>query len=146
VIAKGEMVGVLLDACPSFAPAWDEFLSDWQDERNDLPLYLALGDLARHLCALLAVGKTETFPAVFAAVERLITEGDSYVEEAIVIGLLEGLQNANLHTGTTPEQFRPFLGPEGACFWDALNEFWNGRGGAPDPPRPSERDGRTTAG
>jgi hypothetical protein len=128
VIDKYDMMSVLLDACPSFAPAWKTFLEEWREEANDLPLYLALGELARHLCGMVARGETGPFRQVFAAVERLLVEGDGYVREAACIGLLEDLQNANLHVGTEPEQFRPFLGPEAARCWSALNAFWYGEG------------------
>ena len=31
------MMGVLLDACPSFAPQWQAFLAEWSDEPDDMP-------------------------------------------------------------------------------------------------------------
>jgi hypothetical protein len=63
---------------------------------------------------------------VFDAVESLHVHGDDYVREAATIGLLESLQNPNLHRTTNPEQFRPFLRPETAKWWDRLNKFWEG--------------------
>jgi hypothetical protein len=128
VIDKGDMIGVLLDACPSFAPYWQAFLDEWREEADDLPLYLALAQLARHLCGMLARGETETFPRVFAAVERLHVEGDEYVR-ATHAGLLEDLQNTNLHASTEPEQFRPFLGTESARCWCELVRFWGSESG-----------------
>ena len=52
MIAKDDMMGVLLAACPSFAPQWQEFRDEWRDEAHDLPLYLVLADFARHLIAM----------------------------------------------------------------------------------------------
>src|SRR5262249_55720346 len=109
---------------PSFAPAWEAFLNEWQEDANGLPLYLALAELARDLCAMLAQRETAALRRVFAAVERLLVEGDGYVQEAACVGLLEDLQNANLHAGTRPEQFRPFLGPEAERCWSELDRFW----------------------
>jgi len=125
MIAKDQMMPVLLDACPSFAPAWGAWLDEWKESADDLPLYLALAEFARHLIGLLERGETAGFPAVFQAVERLQLEGEHYVREAAIVGLLEDLQNLNLHTATAPDQFRPFLGPESAAAWDELYEFWD---------------------
>jgi hypothetical protein len=125
MIAKDDMMGVLLDACPSFAPQWQAFQDEWREEADDLPLYLVLADFARHLIGMLERGETAALPAVFGAVERLHVEGEHYVREAATVGLLEALQNLNLHkSGTDPERFRPYLGPESARWWDKLYRFW----------------------
>src|SRR5262249_31536057 len=68
VIPKNEMMAMLLDACPSYAPAWEAFLTEWREEADNLPLYLALAQLARHLASMLARCETETFPQVFAVI------------------------------------------------------------------------------
>lgn len=125
MIAKNDMMDVLLAACPSFAPQWQGFRDEWRDEAHDLPLYLVLADFARHLIAMVERGETSGFPAVFAAVERLHVEGEHYVREAATVGLLENLQNLNLHkNGTEPGQFRPYLGPVSKTWWDKLYSFW----------------------
>jgi hypothetical protein len=128
MIPKDNMMGVLLDACPSFAPHWQAFQDEWRAETDDLPLYLVLGDFAQHLIDMVARGETAGLSAVFAAVERLHVEGEHYVREAATVGLLEALQNLNLHkNGSEPEQFRPYLGPESARWWDKLFRFWEHR-------------------
>jgi hypothetical protein len=125
MIAKDDMMGVLLAACPSFAPQWEEFLDEWRDEADDLPLYLVLADFARHLIALVELGRTSDLPDVFAAIERLHVEGAHYVREAATVGLLESLQNLNLHKNASePEQFRTYLGPVSVRWWDKLYRFW----------------------
>lgn len=123
MITKSEMVPLMLTVCPSFEGKWSAFLDYWRDE-TDLPVYLALSDLARHLIDMLARNDVSLFPEVFDVVERWHAEGDSYVTEAATVGLLEDLQNAGLHTSTEPEQFRPYLLPESAKRWDRLYEFW----------------------
>jgi hypothetical protein len=126
VIAKDQMMPVLLDACPSFRPAWEAFLAEWAESADDLPLYLALAEFARHLIGMLERSGTASLPAIFRAVERLQVEGEHYVREAVVVGLLEDLQNLNLHEHSTdPEQFRPFLGPKSVAAWDELYRFWH---------------------
>jgi hypothetical protein len=123
VITKSEMIPLMLTVCPSFDGKWHAFLDYWRDE-GDPPLYLALSELARHLIEMLAKKDVASFPAVFAVVERWHVEGDSYVAEAATVGLLEDLQNGNLHDSTEPEQFRHYLLPESAKWWDKLYDFW----------------------
>lgn len=127
VITKDQMFSLLLEACPSFSRDWESFVEKWAAE-TELPLYEALGSFARHLVSKLAAGETEPFNAVFTVVERLITDGDDYVKNAAIVGLLEDLQNASLHTTTEPEQFRTFLNPASGRYWERLYDFWrNGR-------------------
>ena len=124
MVGKDEMMGVLLEACPSFEADWQLFLDEWKEQTDDLPLYLALAAFARHLVGMLERGEPTSFPVIFAAVERLHLEGDDYVKEATTVGLLEDMQNGNLHTSTKPEQFRQFLGPVSEKWWDKLYRFW----------------------
>lgn len=124
MIVKDDMVPLLLDACPSFAPAWGEFLAEWRGEDHQ-PQYLAFGDLARHLIGLVERGETAELPAVFRVVERWHLEGDEYVRTAATVGLLEDLQNLNLHEhGTDPALFRAMLAPESLRCWDELAASW----------------------
>ena len=46
------------------------------------------------------------------------------MKEAITVGLLESLQNTNLHATTNPEQFVKYLGPESKKWWSKLEGFW----------------------
>lgn len=112
------------EVCPSFAPTWAAFLTDWKDDKKGLPLYLALADLARHVLSMLEKGETETFPRIFEVIEQWHAEGDPYVQAAASVGFLEVLQNTNIHENNKPEDFLPFLGPVSRERWDKLNKFW----------------------
>ena len=125
MIAQDDMMNVLTAACPSFAPHGRELQVEWKDEAHNPPVYLGLADFARVLIGMLERGETSGFPSVFAAVERLHVDGDHFVQEAATIGLLESLQNLNLHDkNTNPEQFRPYLGPVSERYWGKLHRFW----------------------
>lgn len=126
-IKREDMFEPLLVACPTFRPTYEEFLEEWALE-VDKPYYLALADFTRHIVGELEAGRTEQFPAIFAVVERWLLEGDSYVAEAATVGLLEDMQNHNLHpNGTKPEQFIPFLGDEARYWWAKVDAFWSKR-------------------
>ncbi len=124
MVTRETMMAPLLKACPSFQSSWEDFLSDWAETPNDLPLYLALGELAHHLVAMLSRGETAQFRDIFAVVERWIVDGDPYVSEAAVVGLLENLRSTSLHRETKPNQFRQFLGPNALHHWGQLHHFW----------------------
>jgi hypothetical protein len=126
LITKADMIDVLLAASPTFAEDWDAFRREWADEAEDLPLYLALADFARHIISFLEARDAVSLRRIFDAVERLHVEGDHYVREAATIGLLEDLQNTNLHRTTDPEQLCPYLRPESLKWWDAVDLFWKG--------------------
>jgi hypothetical protein len=122
-ITELTMMVPLLEACPSFAPQWTEFLEEWSTS-DDKPLYIVLGTLACHCVAMLAAGDVAGLSRVFAVVERWHLEGDSFVKQAATIGFLETLQNTNIHESTTPEQFEPFLLPESSRWWRKVERFW----------------------
>jgi hypothetical protein len=125
MITKNDMMEVMLESCPSFTPQWQAFQAEWHEAKNDMPLYIVLADFARHLVGIVERGETTDLPAIFAAVERLHVEGEHYVREAATVGLLEDLQNYSLHpNGTEPAQFRAYLGPVSARWWDKLERFW----------------------
>ncbi len=123
-IDRGAMMDLLLAACPSFGPQWKEFQEECIKTPGELPCYLALADFVRHLSYLLHSGETGGMQRIFQVIEHLILEGDAYVSGATIIGLLEDLQNTNLHNGTTPQQFVPYLGEESKYWWAKVERFW----------------------
>lgn len=124
IITAKEMMPPMLVACPSFQATWEAFVQEWSDEA-ELPYYLALCDLARHLIGRLEREEVAGFSEVFLVVEDWIQYGDDYVSTAAVVGLLEDMQNSGLHHSTTPEGFRPFLGPLALHWWQRLYDFWD---------------------
>ena len=125
VIARDEVMPLLLKACPSFRERWDDHVTSPSYEA-DL-LYVDLGEFAHHLVELMKTDATAEFPAVFDAIERIHVDGDSYVKEAATIGLLEGIQNVAGNNGISPESFARYLKPESAGWWVDLNSFWDGK-------------------
>jgi hypothetical protein len=123
LIHRPQMGALLLEACPSFEPEYKKFVAEWADE-PDLPMYCVFGDFARHLSGLLVQRNNQVLHRVFSVVERFIVQGDKYVQEAAIVGILEDLQNGNLHSGTTPEQYLPFLLPQSRRWWGKVEAFW----------------------
>ncbi len=126
MIAKVEVMSLLLQACPSFAGPWKAYTESEYRAGDEQLLYVDLGAFARHIVDLYEHGRTEELRPVFNMIERLHKEGDAYVREAATIGLLEGIQNVASHR-FDPEVFVPFLSPEAAKWWHELNAFWQGK-------------------
>jgi hypothetical protein len=124
VITKAQIMPLLLEAGPSFAPEWEKYCEDWGEEYL---LYPSLGEFAHHLVNLMREGRTEEFPAVFDVCERLHLEGDPDVQIAATIGMLESIQIVAGNSGVDPEVFRGYLRPESLKWWQALNDFWSGK-------------------
>jgi hypothetical protein len=121
---RSNMFEPLLRADPSFHGKWQTFQEEYRSD-DELPLYLALSELARHLIEDLETGNTHRFDAVFNVVERWHIEGDPYVKEAATVGLLEDLQNGHLHRKTLPDDFLPWLQPETLVWWTKVHDFWD---------------------
>ena len=113
----------IIAACPDFASIYDAFVAEWKDE-PDTPYYLVLADFSRHIISLLQIGDLPQLHAAFETIERLHTDGDEYVREAATIGILESLQNTNLHSTTEPEQLIKFLRPVSLRYWQKVEDFW----------------------
>ncbi len=120
---RWNMFEPLLQADPSFCEKWETFQEEYRSD-DELPLYLALSELARHLILNLETGNTHRFDAVFDVVERWHIRGDPYVKEAATVGLLEDLQNGHLHRKTRSGDFLPWLQPETLRWWTKVHEFW----------------------
>jgi hypothetical protein len=136
LITAADVMPLLLRACPSFALVWAEVEGENVDE--DSPAnrlgYLDAGDFVRDLVALKLSDQTKEFPAVFEVIERLICEGDDYVQNLGVIGYVEGFQMMTVTAaGLDPDSdFRPYLRPKSEESWEALNQAWT------QPPPPPE--------
>ena len=122
MVHKTEVMPLLLETCPSFYDKWAEHRKYRNEEQF---MYEDLTALAHHVVELLREGKTEEFSSIFEVVERLIIEGDDEVQEAIVIGLLEDIQNISLNTKLDPERFVTYLKPQTIYWWNQLNDFWS---------------------
>ena len=131
-ITRDDMFEPLLEALPQFRPAWENFIDEWTPkpgEYSDLPPgeypnYLLLGDLAGYLCDLLEKDQTEDVVKTLAVAERWLLEGEHYVHEAAIVGLLEDLQGYCQRRKIPEEKFLALMGPEGQFWWNKLNGFW----------------------
>jgi hypothetical protein len=104
---------LLIAASPSFEKSaeWTEFWNDFGADVDVLD-YLLVSGFVRHLINLKLADETGEIDAIFELVEQMHIRGDSYVRELATVGILEDLQNTNLHhDGTSPADFVKYLRP-----------------------------------
>lgn len=124
MLTQQDMMPLLLAACPSYRARWEAYVAD----ACYLPelVYVHLGDFADHALNLLEAGEVEELRAVFSVVERFFREGDDYVRNAVVVGLLEGIWFKGSNTGRRPQRMAEHLGPAARAAWaDAEGWFWD---------------------
>ena len=56
----------------------------------------------------------------------MLFEGDPFVQEAVVIGLIEDFQGGLERNGYDLKTFEKFLKPETQKYWTKVIKFWNG--------------------
>jgi len=117
-------MSILIEASPSFENEWVDFQEEWKYEKEKAPYYLILGDFARHVKKLYELKEEELLNEIFRAVERLHTEGNSYVIEAATVGFLEALQNISATQKGRASVYEKYLLPETEFWWKKVNKFW----------------------
>jgi len=128
LITREQVMPLLLDVYPSLGEPWAEHLNDIWDRTSDSILYTDFAFLSWHLVGSLKLNNTECFTEVFALVETLLAHGDKFVQDAVVVGLLEDIQIIALGEGVELSQFHKFLGFRARKAWTQLIDFWNGSG------------------
>jgi hypothetical protein len=125
MVQREDVMELLINVCPSFEGKWKDHLEDiWDRDREEI-LYTDLSVFARHLTELTINKDFREFNDIFNEIERLIQEGDFFVSEAIVIGLLEDLQNGLLRNGYELNMMEKYLKPDTKECWIDLIKFWN---------------------
>jgi hypothetical protein len=125
MIRREQVIGLLLEACPSYNLRWETYRN--APEFDVELLYVHLGDFADHVIDLLERDERSEFPAFIQVLERLHLDGDDDVKEAATIGLLEGIQNIAGHRKVSTESFEAALSVEMQRWWRSLDAFWSGK-------------------
>jgi len=124
--SEADVMPRLVAEFPGFRPRWEKHLESWEGEPagnyNDITqfVYFVVRDLYPN-------GKTEEVQHAFDLMEYLLKNGNNGVQELVVIGFLEDLQNLASRQAFGKEAFVPFLGPKSREAWDELERFWSGQ-------------------
>jgi hypothetical protein len=116
-------------AVPSFADRWRAFVE--QPWYEDDPSY-AVAELARHLVAEAAAGRTRELPAFFAALDELLAAARDELYDLVTIGLLEDVVHEADQQGVALAAFeRAAKGAHARKAWSAVVKFIRGETRAP---------------
>jgi hypothetical protein len=125
---------LLLEACPSFRPRWEDHIALSGYEPL---LHVDISEFGDHLANLARRGEMTELPPAFAAIERLLAEGDDDVQNAVCASLLEELgghfgsfeaaeQTLGRYFGArTTADWRQISAP--IDIWDRLRQWWRRR-------------------
>ncbi len=102
-----------------------EVKTDDEDPAGRLA-YVDIGDIARFIVNKKKSGQTESFETFFGNVEDVLKHGDQYVQELIVIGLFEGIQNIGGPQIHYYRSFDQWLKLNSLKAWRALIDSWEG--------------------
>jgi hypothetical protein len=128
VIIRDDIMDLVRALDPRFEEVAEVFLEDWADdpitERDGLPHYLYFAEIADVIGSDFAAGVEAKHRRTFHLIERFILEGEHYVSEAAVVGLLEDIQYALKRRQIPLERAHPLLLTESRYQWDDLIRFW----------------------
>lgn len=105
---------------------FDKYLEDEYESNKSLMLhYFDIAEIGKFLIAKLKNEEIEMFNLFFQKVEEILKEGDTDVQNLIVFGLFEGIQNVGGRE-INYSGFNKWLMPESKLRWDNLIDFWEG--------------------
>ena len=117
--ASREAFETIIAAVPEFRPRWQKFLGQWQGQ--EIPWYLAMGELAHYVVELFEGGDLAQFKELFSAVESVLHHADREVQNLIWVGFFEDIQNIASHRSFGASVFRKWLGPQSLKAWDEVD-------------------------
>ena len=108
---------------------FDKYLLDeYDDELSERLYYLDVAEIARFLVGKIKAGRTSFFLEFFSQIEFILSSCDKYVEDLLVEGLFECIQNGCGREDINYYQsFDQWLKPLSRQKWDKLTDFWEGK-------------------
>ena len=100
---------------------------EYKGDKNKRLDYIDIGAIANFIIDKVRIGQTERFQLIFDKVETVLFNCDNSVENLIVVGLFESIQNT---CGTEIDYhyvFNNWLGQLSKTKWDELIDTWEGK-------------------
>jgi hypothetical protein len=121
-----DVLAGLLRACPTLVDPFSRHLESWGDRPrgvyNDTPV------VASHMVDLLMTGQLAEMNAGFVELERLLTLANREARAALIVGVIEEMQNVAQNRKVDPLGFRPFMKPETTAAWGRVRRYWEASG------------------
>ena len=121
MITESEVIPLLLVACPGFQSAWEKHLAYWNGDVTGA--FIDAGEFAHYIVACYERNDTSEFAAAFAAIEKVLNEGDQKARDIAGIGVLEDIQTIASHS-CGGDVFVQWLGPASRVAWAQIAKMW----------------------
>lgn len=125
MLTREDVIPLFLAACPDLRPDWERECRLWYEEMGiERPNYhMEITPVNEFLLNRAVAGVTACLPAAFAALERLLAEGDDGAQDLAATGIIEGLQNRVVGDHVDTSLILRWLGPKSRQYWDAYAEW-----------------------
>jgi hypothetical protein len=104
----------------------ERFKEDYSDGNSTRLFYLDIAHISRYIVDCVKKGQTDFFDRLFEKVEYIILDCDKDVENLMVVGLFEGIQNVGGQEINYYIGFNKWLKPTSKIKWDDLIDSWEG--------------------
>jgi hypothetical protein len=125
MISKSQMIPIILERCPAFAPAWEKYRESWGDE--EMGIYIDIAEFARFVVDSYERQDTKLIATAFTVIEEFLVGGDEEVQAAASIGFLEDVRNIASWRSFGSAPFLQWLGPQSKTAWAEIEEVWRGK-------------------
>jgi len=107
---------------------FDKYLNDeYDDDFSERLNYLDIAEIARFIVDSVKADQTSFFQLLFTQVELILLKCDSYVNDLIIFGLFECIQNnCSYKEIDYYHGFNKWLNPLSKQKWDGLIDRWEG--------------------
>lgn len=116
----------LISKCNELTEFYNTDVKFDYDDPNDRLAYIDIGDISRFIVEKKKSGQTESFEQFFENVEGIMIHGEHYVQELIVFGLFEGIQNIGGSEIDYYYSFDKWLKNKSLKAWRELIDSWEG--------------------
>ena len=107
---------------------FDNYIKEeYKDGKEERLYYFDIAEISRYFIDKLKNRQTENFDTFFEAVENILSSCDTEIENIIVIGLFESIQNVGGPEINYYSSFDKWLKPLSKSKWDKLIDFWEGK-------------------
>jgi hypothetical protein len=100
------------------------YLKQEYSNKNKRIYYVDITEISNYVIEKLAINETEKVSLIFIQAEEILNSCNEYIENIIVIGLFEGIQNTgktNIYNG-----YNSFLKNTSKLKWGELIDSWEG--------------------
>jgi hypothetical protein len=105
---------------------FEEYIRKEYADQSEKLNYMDICEISRYIIDKVLKSETQTLGGIFDNVEEILNSCDDYIENLIVIGLFEGIQNIGGSKIDYYFGFNKWLKPQSKLKWDALIDSWEG--------------------